>query len=329
VNIGAGRHLAVPILLQHVADGITTVFPFPGDPPVSLLIEAQRPRLTLRARTNGPSKVPPNPLRHVSVTPTFLDGSHILEVSISGRELLLDGHALLCSIADRIQLEGMPPPDAIAETLAQWRSVLALRTRLPLETEIGLFGELTLLEALCGTSGSSALDAWRGSLAEEHDFGLLAVDAEVKTTSSDRREHWISGIRQLEPTGNRTLYLVSVQITRGGQSGRTLPELIAVLRAAWGAPSLNEKLERAGWCDDTADLFTDRWRLRSAPAAYLVDDVFPALTPATIGEISRDMSPLREVAYKIDLGELPTVTPKSSDLSLALQSLDPHGTTQP
>ena len=156
MTVETGRHLAVPILLDHISMGITTVYPFIGDPPVTLLIEGAMPRLTLRAGTGQPAQMPPNPLKHVRVTPTFADGAHILEVSISGSELLLDGHAMLCAIADRIQLDGKHPVEAVSETLARWRSVLALRTRMTSEAEIGLVGELLLLEGLFTATGPNA-----------------------------------------------------------------------------------------------------------------------------------------------------------------------------
>jgi hypothetical protein len=318
----SGRHLAVPILLEHIAAGITAVYPFPGAPAVSMRIDGSQSRLTLRARTSGPATLPSNPLKHVTVASTVTDGEHALEVSIAGSELVLDGHAMLCAIADRIQLDGQQPTSAVAETLARWRSVLALRTRMTLEAEIGLFGELLVLEALLDVSGAAALESWRGSLGEEHDFGLADVDVEVKTTSSDRREHWISGLRQLVPTAERPLVLLSIQLTRGGTAGSTLTAQIQTVRTKCGFPTLDEKLERAGWSDETSDLFVERWRLRAPATPYLVDDSFPALTPKTLGEIARDMSRVRDASYRLELTDLASSDANSSELASVVSVLD-------
>ena len=57
------------------------------------------------------------------------------------------------------------------------------------------------------------MNSWRGPIGEEHDFGMSAPDVEVKTTLGERREHWISTATQLVPTGDRPLYLLSIQLT--------------------------------------------------------------------------------------------------------------------
>jgi hypothetical protein len=299
----AGRHLSVPILLDHVAAGVTTVYPFPGEPAVDLLIEGAVPRITLRATTDEPVTPPPNTLQHVTVASGFIEGTHRLTVAIASAELLIDGHAMVCVVADRIQLEGRKPLEAVQETLLQWRSVLAARTRLSFQAEVGLMGELLVLEALAADgSAADTLAMWRGSLAEEHDFGLPTTDVEVKTTSGERREHWIGGLQQLTPTGTRPLVLVSLQVTRGGAAGRTLPAMIGDLDCAFnGSPNLADKLAAVGWADDAADLFVDRWHLRSAPKTFVVDDAFPALTKQSLAHWSRDLSVVRDVHYRLDL----------------------------
>ncbi len=317
----AGRHLSVAILLDHVSKGITTVYPFPGEPRVSLLIDGASPRLALRASTDELARMPAVPLKNVKLTSVYAEAGPALEVSISGPELIVDGHAMLCAVADRIQLDGKQPVEAISETLAAWRSVLALRNRMSHEAEIGLVGELMFLEGLFSVMGATALDAWRGSLAEEHDFGLESVDVEVKTTSHERREHWIGTLTQLLPTAARELVVVSVQITRGGHAGRTMPEVIEALRPGFPSDSFDAKLSRAGWSDDTAELFVDRWQLRAAPRAFVVDAAFPALTRSVLAEAARDMSALREAQYKLDLHDRKPSTLTPSDLTHALQSL--------
>ena len=47
--------------------------------------------------------------------------------------------------------------------------------------EIGLFGELLVLQALISTR-AAAPTAWRGGLGEEHDFGLPGVDVSDVTS---------------------------------------------------------------------------------------------------------------------------------------------------
>ncbi len=301
MSTSMGRHLSVEILLDHIATGVTILYPFPGSPAVELLIEGALPRLTLRAPVPAAFPPPPNLLKHVFVASAYEAGTHRVEVSIAGPALLVDGHAMLCTIADRIQLEGQDPVSATTVTLEQWRSVIAMRTRMSVEREIGLFGELLFLEALVAAGGAVLLSAWRGPGGEEHDFGLDEVDIEVKTTSVEKRIHWISGLRQLEPTGQRPLYLVSLQVTHGGMTGRTLGELIGTLRQRVENQALNAALEAAGWEDETADLIRDRWHLRTDAAAFEVDATFPAITAPALSAMARDMHLIREISYRIDL----------------------------
>ena len=141
-----------------------------------------------------------------------------------------------------------------------------------------------MLEALQTVAGPSSLSAWRGAANEEHDFGLEEIDVEVKTTSTERRTHWISSLTQLQPTQERPLILVSLQITRGGKSGRTLPAIINELRSSLDVESFNHKLAGVAWDDDLSDLYADRWIVRTDPAAFVVDDRFPAITPPILSD---------------------------------------------
>jgi hypothetical protein len=99
------------------------------------------------------------------------------------------------SIADRIQPAGADPLEAFVDTLEVRRSILTERSRMSATAEIGLFGELLVLQAVISTAAATPT-AWRGGLGEEHDFGLPDVDAEIKTTTGERRRHWIHGLTQ-------------------------------------------------------------------------------------------------------------------------------------
>lgn len=318
------RHLATQILLEHVAAGVEIAYPFPGSPVVVLRIEGAVPRLTLRIESNDPVPMAVSALQHLRVSSISADGTQFLTVTVSSGELMLDGHAMLCAIADRVQLEHRPAAQAIVETVAQWRSVLAARSRMSAEVEIGLFGELLVLGALQAAIGSTAVDAWRGTESEEHDFGLKEIDIEVKTTSGERRTHWISGVRQLLPSIDRPLILLSIQVTRGGMAGRTLAELIDRLRSGLADDTqLDEKLACVGWHDTEADLYVERWTLRSAPIAFQVAGDFPRLTPNYLGMLPIDDESLIDLRYRIDLDHRPADAIASQALRHALATMKP------
>jgi hypothetical protein len=316
------RHLSIEILLEHLASGVSMVYPFPGVPAAELLIDGSVPRITLRVDSEAGASGDLNALKNVRVADAYHDGVHRLSVAVSGEELMIDGHAMLCAVADRAQVEGLSPSDAVRETLEQWRSVLAARTRMSIEAEVGLIGELLLLEALGTELGDGALTAWRGALSEEHDFGLADVDVEVKTTSGERRRHWISSLTQLRRTPGRPLVLASLQITRGGQAGTTLAELVGRVRSAFAdVDQLNAKLAQADWDDEAGDLFVDQWTLRTRPATFAVAGLFPAITPAEIAAMPIDSAAVAEVRYRIDLDGRPTDPVSAPSLGAAIAHL--------
>lgn len=298
------RHLDLAILLKHVEDGVPHLYPFPGDPPVRLRIDGAVPRLSLEVPVDGRPELAPSTLVNVRSGLVMIDGNRHLKVDVTGAPLLLDGHQMLCAIADRIQLEGLNPVAALSQTLEQWREILAVRSRLSREAEVGLFGELTVLEALVDGDGAGAASAWRGWLHEEHDFGFPSVDLEVKTTTSEQRVHTIHGLGQLTPTLGRDLLLLSVQVTSGGAAGRTLAELVDAIRRAVGT-AIDSALTRAGWDKETADLYRERWVVRTRAAVFAIDDAFPALTRARIDGIHQSFVALDRVDYRLRLDGVP------------------------
>jgi hypothetical protein len=252
--------------------------------------------------------MPTNSLAHVAVETLVDAGDRFVEISTTDARLVVDGYAMLMAVADRIQLDGFDPLTALEETLKTWESILRTRTRMSMEAEIGLFGELLVVRAVLET-GVAEATAWRGGLGEEHDFGFSDADAEVKTTSGERRRHWIHGLTQLVQTTQTPLWLLSVQVTRGGDDqGESLPELIDGVSAMADGPGrgrIASNLAAIGWDDDQRDLFDERWRLRSAPLALRVDADVPRLTPALLSKAGIDTASLRQVAYEIDVTDRP------------------------
>jgi hypothetical protein len=253
------------------------------------------------------TELPSNALAHVQVESVVYQGERFLEVSTVDERLVVDGYSMLTAIADRIQLDGQPALAALEETLGTWRAILAARVRMPVEAEVGLVGELIVLEALLSTESPPPVSCWKAVHGEEHDFGLRDADLEVKTTSGERRQHWIHGLGQLLATAATPLWLLSIQVTRGGAGpGRTLPELVGNVIAA-AAPEqrdeLRQRLASVGWCPEDSDLFADRWRLRSMPAAFLVDDSFPRLTVDQLTAANIENSAIRRVSYELDLSD--------------------------
>ena len=180
-----------------------------------------------------------------------------------------------------------------------------MRVALSEEQQVGLIGELMVLLALAHADGpQNALAAWRGPLGEEHDFGTHAFDLEVKTTRGEKRDHWISGATQLEPTADRPLYLVSIQITTAAAStGHTLPSLVAAARHTFHTEvaKLDHLLGRAGFRDRDSDMYKHRWAQRTAPAFFAIDGAFPSITRERIDAHVPASPYVVDIRYRLDL----------------------------
>jgi hypothetical protein len=309
------RRLTTPALMQHYDAGVPIAIPIAGDPALHLRINPQAGQLTLRVPVAEIAQLPQEGLAHVSANLATEEGRNYLDISTTDSRLVIDGYTMLMSIADRIQLAGADPLEAFVDTLEVWRSILTERSRMSATAEIGLFGELLVLQAVIAT-GVAGPTAWRGAVGEEHDFGLPDVDAEIKTTTGERRQHWVHGLGQLAGTGATPLWVVSLQITRAGDGyGHTLPELIDAVLASVDKPKhdlIIKNLAEVGWREDARDLFDERWRLRSAPLALEVDDSLPRLTHAVLKRADLDTSGLRQVTYEIDLTDKAPVAPPPS-----------------
>lgn len=298
------RHLTTPVLMEHWASGVPVAIPIAGNPALRLRIDAPNSRLTLRAPLPSGLEAPVNTLAHVAIDTLLEEGVRYIEISTTDARLVVDGYAMLMAVADRMQIDGIDPLSALEQTLTTWESILTNRIRMSTQVEVGLFGELLVVQALLET-GAAGASAWRGGLSEEHDFGFADADVEVKTTSGEKRRHWIHGLTQMVETGETPLWLVSVQVTRGGQGqGQLLPTLIdQVLTMAKGQDRdrVAKNLAVAGWAEEQRDLFTEPWRLRTVPLALRVDDGLPRLTPRILSKAGIDTQPLLRVDYEVEM----------------------------
>jgi hypothetical protein len=312
---GTDRHLSPQGFAEYLSVDVPVVLPLAGTPPVAIFIDPGRRRIGLRTPIATDAAAPPSPLENLHLAVVNADGVRQLEIASLEPELFADVYPMLCAVADRIQLEQAAPLAALEATLEIWGRLLARRVRLSQDQEVGLVGELLLLRALVEACGAAdAVGAWRGPLAEEHDFGLPELDLEVKTTTGERRRHWITNLTQLVPSPSRALWLLSIQITRAGAGhGQTLAELVDAVRSLLGDDVVRARFEQVlrslNWKDEQRDLYQQRWQLRSRPRALAVDGSFPALTSAALLGLGLGPAELTQVRYELDLTDRPSTDP--------------------
>lgn len=235
------------------------------------------------------------------------------QLTVDATSMHYEAYVLIESIVDQLE-GGAPFRHAVSESLSGFKDLLSGRRRMSDEKEAGLIGELLVLHhALGKLEEDTAVGAWLGPLAEEHDFGFEEFDAEVKTTRSEARVHVIGNESQLQPVPGRPLYLVSVQITLAGAAaeGFTLPTLISLIRARLDLSrrAFDMALERLAWKDADADLYRTKYQLRSMPRTYLVDLAFPAITGPRLDEVVPKRVLVSGVSYRVDVSHLPFVVP--------------------
>jgi len=308
---GAPTRLPAPQTVEaYLAGAVPVAVPVPGTPAALLVIDGAAEQIAIEVAWDGEAVPDLVEYEYLHARVVTRDGIAWARLEISGRAHLLDGYPLLSAIVDDIQHVGTSFGTAVRAVLARYRDMLAASEKLTSEREIGLYGELLVFERLLGIAGVDPVAAWRGSAGEEHDFGLIDGDLEVKTTTTEAPAHWISGLRQLVPSTQRPLWLISIQLTgAGAEEGATLGDVVRRVRAqARAGDVLEGKLSESGWRDAQAAHYVRRLRLRVPFAIYAVDDAFPALTPSRLAATGLPAERFPRVTYQIDLTGLPSPT---------------------
>jgi Putative PD-(D/E)XK family member, (DUF4420) len=304
-----GRHLTYDGLGAYVSAGVSAALKIDGTPVVYVIVEPASGSVALRTPV-GPRGIPDlSGYRHVSAATVQWNDKPWYEVRVDGAPIVAT-YPVLCGIADRIQLDGQDFSRAVRDSLAALRQLFAQNARLSDEQEVGLFGELRVLQHLIDRMGGpAAVDCWRGPHGEEHDFDIDGDDVEVKATLSENRRHWIGHIGQLQSTLGRSLWLVSIQLTTAAAVGTSLPMVVGAIRSsltdAQSVDDFDRRLEAVGWRNEDTELYQRRLRLRSRPLVFEVDVRFPALTTARLAAAALDPVRFSQVRYMIDLDGYP------------------------
>lgn len=287
---------------------------------VHLFFEPEWQRLGLRV-PRGDAVLGSSPLAQVQITTPLVGGSELVEIATEVPTLFPYFHGFALSVADRVQLDGFDPNEAVNECVARWQDLLRSAGRLGAERELGLLGELYLLAHLIGHLGpTDALAAWTGPTRAAHDFRFAAHEVEVKTTRGEHREHFISSDTQLVASEGCLLWLLSLQFTAAGPGqGWTLPDAVRGIRARLRVASLvrsfDQTLRDVFGLDPTGlSAYTGRVKLRTAPYLVPINAAFPRLNPADALE-PQLLARVSDVRYRVHVdglgyppGSIPFVT---------------------
>lgn len=267
---------------KYIAVGLPIEQPVLADPDLRLVFDPQPERLGLRLRISG-DRLPPqtSALRNITVRAVLISGFRYVEVLTDSPELFRAIYALINDVVVRIndgQKDGLR---ALEASLSAFQALVAQVTQLSRERAVGLLGEMIVLEQLL-LAGVCDEKCWIGADKECHDFRLERHELEVKTTTTNVREHVIHGLNQLSPSPDHSLSLVSIRLGNpGGSGGRSLNDLIDAIRlqlqAHAGCTKFDRMLLVAGY-DPTHFECSVRYQLNAAIADVPIERDFPAVS---------------------------------------------------
>ncbi|MBI5138086.1 MAG: PD-(D/E)XK motif protein [Nitrospirae bacterium] len=196
--------------------------------------------------------------------------------------------------------------DRFVRRVAAWQSFME-RGQDPVlgpDAEVGLFGELLVMEAMLaiGFAPADALAAWQGPLDGLHDFVFGQGAIEVKCTASDDGFVVTAGsLEQLDPRLAHPLYLAGVRL-RPDATGRSLPDVVESVRRrvddnVAARAVLDTLLLRAGYVDAFAGRYSRRFD-DERPLVIPVTDSLPVLTR------DRVEAAIVQARYLLDLGRI-------------------------
>lgn len=293
---------------DYVDTGIPGVCVVRAEPKIDIFVDGGGERLgaILAFPESGP--LPVSPLTEIAVTETRVGGVRCLRVSTDAALLFRTFYLVLNDIIRTVVEDGYSATAALEASLARFDALLRTASLLSDERQIGLFGELWLLDRLLPHLGEQALDAWVGPARQTHDFRLDGVELEVKTTSGSRRVHTINGFGQLTPSADCRLFLVSLRVVAAGSGGATLPEAVAGLAAAFASfPGADTRfgrmLEMIGYREAEAGHYRRRWRFADDARLIAVDDGCPRLTRSALDYLPAGFAAglIRNASYEIDV----------------------------
>lgn len=174
------------------------------------------------------------------------------------------------------------------------------------EAEVGLFGELSIMQDLLNTRipAEIIVDSWQGPLNGMHDFGLGTGAIEVKTTVSHQGfPAKIGSLDQLDDSLIHPLFISAARLEINPR-GMTLPALIHETRAMLESEpaalaGLDSRLLHVGYFEFFAEKYIRRF-IRHNTRFIAVKESFPRLTRANVS------IEIRQARYEIDLDMIPS-----------------------
>jgi hypothetical protein len=239
-------------------------------------------------------------LASMSIQTIKRDQKSFLEVASSSSLINREFYLFATAIADRVLESRQSPGEAIASELRCFTALFEEKRLLSIERQLGLIGELIVLERMLFTDGPDALRAWIGPQGEPHDFRVGHNEFEVKASAGTRRIHTIHNLTQLIASPGSRLFIMSILLGPAGKDGgfSLATKIESVLRSLSGAPDgqlqFQTALKSVGYSDRDHSHYDRSFALRRPLAVVPINSGFPAVTASSL------LSLLGQEAHRID-----------------------------
>lgn len=228
-----GKLIDWQYLRDHYIDPGTPIEdPILDDPEFRLIFHPSPKQLGIRLRIADGQELPKTgELRNVAVSRVKIAGQSFAQVLTDSVPLFPTIYALIGDVLRRIDAGEKDNVLALANSLRNFEALVAKANGISRDEAVGLYGELLVLEALI-SAGKVDVRAWIGANHQCHDFRLSTLELEVKTTTSNTRQHFVHGLNQLNPSPDHELFVVSIRLGNPGSGpSRSLDDLVDSLTA--------------------------------------------------------------------------------------------------
>ncbi len=209
---------------------------------------------------------------------------------ICREETLLDTFAVLAADISARFFDEPPTWKAVLDVVEEWQSLLGRKGRMTPEGELGLWGELWLIDL--ATDVDRLFQAWLGPSGDAQDFFLDGVGIEVKT-GRQRGSHHVSQTQVGRPVGSYPAWLLSLWVKPDPIAGTSLAALASRVVARSAQPeSVVRQLAAAGYNP------ADREEYATGLVVLREPEWFPASAVPRVREADPGVSQLR---YRIAL----------------------------
>jgi hypothetical protein len=293
---------------EYLRIGMPGEFVLREAPRATVTVGANQTVISASFEIDSPNEPIENPLRGLELQIITQNGRFYYRLSVTTRQLFRPFFHFAIDLVYSIKsVNGATVAASITAALTTWAQLFEQRPTLTAERQLGLYGELSFLQMLIAVIGAVAVESWTGPSRASHDFRLATMEFEVKTTYRDRRLHEINGLNQLQASRDFSLFLISFRVAIAGSGGELLADAVQHVRCDLSSEpkALNEfevRLALAGYVEENAALYSNRFKLADDPRITIVDEAFPRLTLDGITKLnsSYDLQRVFVNSYIID-----------------------------